>query len=143
MLRRLRRRRAGFVQALAVVALSAMFMRALAPAGFMLSPAQDGRFLAVTLCTGYNQNPILMDLQSGAIVDPDAHKQGKSPADNSHANAPCVFAMAAPLAAPEATPGLHVSFHAVDAAPSLARRIIPGRGLAAPPPWSTGPPDLA
>ncbi|MDX2238918.1 MAG: hypothetical protein NW203_15245 [Hyphomonadaceae bacterium] len=131
--------RKGIAQALAAFALLALAVRALVPAGYMVAPSQNGRFLTVALCSGQTQAHAVIDLVSGAVVDPDAHEQ--SPAsDTGDADAPCVFAAAAPVSVAP----LAASIAAPPQAPSLGAAAVeslaPGRGLAAPPPWSTGPP---
>jgi hypothetical protein len=135
MLRGLHQRRSGFARGLAAFALLAIAVRALLPAGYMVAPTQDG-FMSVSLCSGHQ---VVMNLATGEISDAN----GAPPAQKQQGDAPCVFATAATLAAPEVTIALpaplarnaHVAIAAVHAAP--------GRGLAAPPPWSTGPPRTA
>lgn len=143
MLRGLRYGRTGFARALAAFALLAIAVRAFLPAGFMLAPAQDGRFVSVVLCSGHTQTQMVMDLETGAILDADAVPAGKSSDHRSQTDAPCAFAMAAHLAPPETARALDVALaaHALEAERPFA--VLPGRGLAAPPPWSTGPPSLA
>lgn len=128
--------RAGFTQVFAVLAFVAIAMRALIPAGYMVSSADDGRFVSIVLCSGHQA---VLDLDSGHLVD-----QGQTPGDEGrsgkNADLPCVFAAAAHLSTPEA------SLAAPAPLPAYAERthepmiVAPGRGLAAPPPWATGPP---
>lgn len=113
-----------------------MVVRALVPAGYMVAPTQDGRLLTISLCSG---RQVVMDMATGEVADP-----AKSPpAQNTQSDAPCVFAAVASLAAPEAAQTLAAPL--IRAAPAQigALHTVPGRGLAAPPPWSTGPPLTA
>lgn len=140
MLRGLRRHRPGFAQALAAFALLTMVVRALVPAGYMFAPAQDGRFITVTLCSGHGVAEAIIDLSTGQVIDA-GDAPTNNPVENAPgADAPCVFATVAALAAPAQALALPLAFSvaAVDHPHSVV--VAPGRGLAAPPPWSTGPP---
>jgi len=144
MLRGLRHHRSGFAQALAAFALLAIAARALVPAGYMFTPAQDGRFITVTLCSGHGAVDAVIDLSTGAIVDPGSTNYNDAPSKKSpNADAPCVFAVAAALSAPEQPASLPVVFRLPSVELPLTSAVAPGRGLAAPPPWSTGPPLTA
>jgi hypothetical protein len=141
MLRGLRHHKTGFAQALTAFALLAMVVRALVPAGYMFAPSQDHRFLTVTLCSGHGAAEAVIDLTTGAVVDRSSTNQSDEPTKKSpNADAPCVFAVAAALSAPEQPASLPVVFRLVSAELSRAIAVAPGLGLAAPPPWSTGPP---
>jgi hypothetical protein len=112
------------------LALVALFLNGATPAGFMLA-RQDGR-ATITICTGHGAALSIADL---------AGHPGKSP--QSKPDAPCAFAghgavVSPPLAALIAIPTGRLS------APLVAARfdLAPGRGLAAPPPPSQGPPQL-
>ena len=62
-------RRSGFAQALAAMALLAMALRALIPAGYMLAPENaNGRFVALSLCSGHGQQDVVLDLATGELV---------------------------------------------------------------------------
>lgn len=135
-MRRLRDSRAGFTQVFAVLAFVAIAMRALVPAGYMVANTGDGRFVSIVLCSGHEA---VLDLDSGEIVD---HSQAPANQNESGKNfdTPCVFAAAAHLSVPEASPAVSapLSVYAEHAHEFLT--VAPGRGLAAPPPWATGPP---
>ena len=110
---------------LLVLALLAVWVQALIPAGYMVAPGQSP---GLVICTGH-----------GPLT---SHDQPGAPTSN-HDSA-CVFAghglaMSPPLAA--TLPKVSVIQHA----PAIARAVpqSPGRGLAAPPPPSRGPPDLS
>ena len=113
----------------AAIAILAMSVRALVPAGFMLAPSQNGG-ASIVLCSGHGPIEIANPHRAGGA--------GKNKAN--HSGAPCNFAAVAHLAAPQAAPILLRSLDSERAAPHVALIAQPGRGLAAPPPWSTGPP---
>jgi hypothetical protein len=123
---------------LTALALLAMTARGLLPAGYMVSPS-PGRLAAITLCTANGEITVLRDSKTGEVVKPgDAHKPPAGQHDGGH----CVFAAMAWVAAPDVAPPVAVFEQPKSIeAPSLAMR--PGEGLAAPPPWSTGPPLTA
>jgi hypothetical protein len=139
----MRHQKSGFARMLAAVALLAMVVRALVPAGYMFAPDRGGDVLTVTLCSGHGAVAAVIDLQTGAVVDADAAPDDQSPGKSSNANAPCVFASVATLAAPEAPVTVTVALQMAPAETIASVRAAPGRGLAAPPPWSTGPPLTA
>jgi hypothetical protein len=123
---------------LGAIALLAMLVRAVVPAGYMLAQADtgQGRYLTVEMCEGHAAQ--VVDLDTGKQVDP-SKLPGK--ADNADNNTPCVFASAAPLAPPLAAiepVEFPVSY---DVSFAVVRDLRPGRGIAAPPPPSTGPPS--
>jgi hypothetical protein len=116
-----------------------MLVRAVVPAGYMLAEADagNGRFLTVQMCEGHAATVI--DLDTGKQID-TSEVPGK--ADGKGGHAPCVFA-AAPsvaIAAVAAEPVAFVTTQDIDFA--VIRDLRPGRGIAAPPPPSTGPPTL-
>jgi hypothetical protein len=132
------RLRSGPFRLLMAFALIAMAIRAVAPVGFMLSPDQD-RWIVVTMCSGSGPMQMALNLDTGE------HRDGAAPAHNNEGadvhSAPCVFAAAATLAPPDAAVDaapLHVAF--ANSVPVLSPLVGIGRGLAAPPPWATGPP---
>ncbi len=128
---------------LGAIALLAMLVRAIVPAGFMLAAADTahGRYLTVELCVEHGGGRQVIDLDTGKPVD--LSKPQPSKTDHSKSKAPpCVFAASAHVAAPvvfatlEAFPVEHATvFHALP-------DVRPGEGIAAPPPPSTGPPEL-
>ena len=140
MLRGLRHHKTGFAQALTAFALLAMVVRALVPAGYMFAPSQDHRFITVTLCSGHGSGEAVIDLTTGAVVDADEAQKHKAPSNQQNSDGPCVFAAAAALSAPEQPASLPVVFRLASVELPRAIEAAPGRGLAAPPPWSTGPP---
>lgn len=134
--------RGRFTQMLAGLALLAMLLRALLPQGVMLAPQQDGGPISVQLCSDAGMINLLFDPATGAFLPNDGHGgQGSGKSDKSSSGeGPCVFAAIAHLAAPV----LPLMFTAAPlrllAATFETAFIAPGLGLAAPPPFSTGPP---
>lgn len=109
----------------------ALALQVFVPSGFMVS-SQNGRGVIV-ICTGHG--PLTV-----------ATADGKTPAApvKKKSDAPCAFAghaapYTAPLAAPASGPAVAV-VREVAARP--LESLTPGRGLAAPPPPSRGPPSL-
>src|SRR5262245_35271573 len=119
---------------LGAIALMAMLVRAVVPAGYVLAEADTGhgRYLTVTMCSEHGGGKQVIDLDTGKQVDPGvlkSHSGGKSDSKPS----PCVFAAAAPLAPPMAV-AEPVSFPvAYDIEFSFAQDLRPGRGIPAPP----------
>ncbi len=126
---------------LGAIALLAMLVRAVVPAGYMLAEADagQGRFLTVEMCEGHAA--AVIDLATGIEVDasklPD-EAPGKQ--DGQSNIAPCVFAAASSIAGPDAI-AQPVEFVATLMAEfGVDISVRPGRGIAAPPPPATGPP---
>jgi hypothetical protein len=133
-----RRTRAGLGRLFAVLAMLAFALRAATPAGFMLAATERGA-LTVTLCSGHGPETITVDAQSGAPQDKAPTKNG----EDAKAQAPCVFAAAAALAAPVEPPSLAAPLAIAAAPETRVATARPGEGLAAPPPPATGPPILS
>ncbi|MGE0828364.1 MAG: hypothetical protein AB7O04_03315 [Hyphomonadaceae bacterium] len=115
----------------ATLALVAMAVRAFVPAGFMSAVERQANFpLPIVLCTGHA-------VEAGAVP---SEKGDRPEHAGKQDHAPCVFAAAAALAAPEQGPAAHAPALRVAAPPYAVAAVRPGRGLAAPPPWPTGPP---
>lgn len=135
--------RKGTVQSrlLAVIAFVAIAVHALLPPGYMLSaPQRAGQFISLTLCSGHAA-PLVLDLSTGAFTPAD-----EAPNDDrsdSNGNAPCVFASAAVWAPPPTSAVAPVALPRPSCSAGAcfeSRTSFAGGGLAAPPPWSTGPP---
>lgn len=118
----------------------ALLLRLLVPSGWM--PVANGAGLSLNWCSesgvGRDVPAEAHALLAKALGDrPDPTH--KTPGDQ-----PCAFAAAAqPMAAPGQQPLLAPPAAAPDPVRPAALATIPGRGLAAPPPLSTGPPHLA
>lgn len=121
---------------LGAFALMALLVRAIMPAGYMLAEAQtaSGRYLTLELCDAHDGKPKLVNLDTGEIVD--APEDGKS----GMPQPPCVCGAFASMAPPVsgAKPVVFTKAGEVDFIE--VRDLMPGRGIAAPPPPSTGPP---
>jgi hypothetical protein len=126
---------------LGAIALLAMLVRAIVPAGYMLAEAEtpNGRYLVVQMCDDHRVAPQVIDLDTGKVVeasDPLNKSGGKA------GDAPCVFAAAAQMTAPQTIAEPVVFQQRVAAVFIPAASVTPGRGIAAPPPPATGPPVL-
>ena len=128
-------------RALATVLLAAVLLgKLLVPGGWM--PVQTGRGVAVMLCSG--TGPMDGWVDAAGKVHIGKQPTGKAPARDGGAKDPCPYgALHAPALldlAPETAPVL-----VADTAPVPPARlaVAVGRGLAAPPPPSTGPPHSA
>ena len=132
--------RTWLCQTLAALALLAMVLRALLPQGFMLAPSQSGDApISVQLCSENGVIDLWFNPSTGAFLpkdSPASHGSDKAP----HADSPCVFAAIAHLAAPVVPLLPVIAPVRVLAATFETSFIAPGLGLAAPPPFSTGPP---
>ena len=131
---------------LAALALLAAAVRVVIPVGYMVAPADSsGGFLKLTLCGG-SGGVAYLDLQTGAVslADQGDEEGPLGDPEPSHTHAPCAFASPPPLAAAPTGPRIAGAPWAFASTPQLDRTTIePGRGLVAPPPWSTGPPPFA
>jgi hypothetical protein len=112
------------------LALLALLLQGLTPPGFMVARNAGGATIAI--CTGHGAAYSLADL--------GGHPAKQSP---SRPDVPCAFAghgvvaappLAALIAVPIAAPATPVAIPRLD--------LAPGRGLAAPPPPSQGPPTF-
>jgi hypothetical protein len=125
---------------LGAIALMAMLVRALVPAGYMLAHADTGggRHLTITMCLDHGGQQQVIDLDTGKPVDP-SKLPGKAKGEDKQA--PCVFAASAQVAPPLA-PAQPVEFAAeYNVEFGFVRDVRPDQGIAAPPPPATGPPS--
>jgi len=106
--------------------LLAVGLKVLTPPGFMIS--QSGGSFPLVICTGHGP------LDLSGKTDPSHGKRSTT-------DAPCAFSGHA-ATAPPATVLVSAAIGLVYLAPAIDRRgdLVPGRGLAAPPPPSQGPP---
>lgn len=113
---------------------AALFARGLAPDGWMPSAKAAGQF-ELMLCSGMGGTPTV------AAGHGHSHHPGDHDGGGSH---PCAFAgvAVADTAPPPLviTPPIRLER---PRAPATAFDVLPGRGLAAPPPPATGPPARA
>jgi len=125
---------------LGAIALLAMLVRALVPDGYMLASAgsPDGRFMVVQLCDGHASPSLVVDLETGDVSDLD--EKQNIPVKQSSGQT-CAFAASGPMTAPNST-AEPVKFAQQDQKVAFTTPTLrPGRGIPAPPPPSTGPPQ--
>lgn len=130
-----------FGRQLGAFALLALLVRALVPAGYMLAEADtaNGRYLVVQMCDAHSGPAQVIDLDTGKVLD-----KSKLPGNSNDktGDTPCVFAMAVPVSLPTSTAEPVAFEHAITVEHANVPDVQPGRGIAAPPPPSTGPPRL-
>jgi hypothetical protein len=123
---------------LIVVALVALAARLLVPAGWM--PVAGAAGVTLGLCDGGMAGGLPMAMQPD---DQHRHRAGLPMHHQGAPDHPCAFAGAAASAdLPVLAPVALLSTAGVVIAAETARAIVPGRGLAAPPPPSHAPPTL-
>jgi hypothetical protein len=112
------------------LAVLALVLQLMFPAGFMVAAPSAGHGIPIVICTAQGQVTVDWDGLSGG------HKK-QAP---TKPMAGCAFAGHATTAAPPApqAPPLRVAFAALPTTQAYA--VFPGRGLAAPPPPAIGPP---
>jgi len=114
-----------------IFAIAALLVQTLVPAGYMASTSRTGP--ALVICTGHGA----LDLTPrGAGGDHKSHKPGDASV--------CAFAAHGLTNSPPAPVIVMASRYAAPLQlAASARAQSPGRGLAAPPPPSQGPPTLS
>ena len=131
---------------LGAIALLALLVRALVPAGYMLASAEtaQGRFLVVQLCDSHAGFTQVIDLDTGLQVDPDTLTGSSSgkPTHDKTGKAPCLFAAAPHIASPQLASEILPIVTGISTTGYTVAPVSPGRGIPAPPPPSTGPPQL-
>jgi hypothetical protein len=111
------------------LAMLALVVKVAVPTGFMVASPGSGAGFPLVICTGH-----------GPMI---AHPNGEKGGEKARSDAPCAFAGHAVSAAPPISAPLPGSFFFANVLASPAGvRLAPGRGLAAPPPPSQGPPTL-
>ena len=131
--------RSRIMSLLGAFALMAMIVRGLIPTGYMLSETkQPGQFVNIIIChgDGSGYSPAVLDLETGKYADPD-ELPGKS---DSGKKSSCPYAVTAHFALPEMAAPLMQPVRTEIPYRQTFAAIIPGRGLAAPPPPARGPP---
>jgi hypothetical protein len=136
-------REIGWGRIAAALALLAICCRALLPTGYMFAASENGRFVTVTLCNAHGPAKSILDLETGAVVGAPADSGEPSRDTPQDSDAPCIYASAAPFAPPTTSIIVVFAPAAIENSTAMLREIAPGRGLAAPPPWSTGPPTVS
>ncbi|AQR72912.1 hypothetical protein [Sphingomonas sp. LM7] len=117
----------------------ALLLRIAVPAGWM--PQVSAGHVTLSWCadSGFSGGGALAEakaLLADAVGKP-------APAEHKASDQPCAFAMAAQPIAPPAPVILPQLLPAAEPVRHVRFEAAPGRGLAAPPPLSTGPPRLA
>ena len=128
---------------LGAIALLALLVRAILPAGYMVASADtpSGRVLVIELCSGDGSRTQVFNLDTGEQVDLDGPSRSDPP-KHTPGEAPCVFAATAHFAAPAQPITPAIVRTTSDVSVPVVPDLRPGRGIAAPPPPSTGPPAL-
>lgn len=132
-----RRRSGPWRQLFLTLAVLALALKVLVPAGFMVQAPSPAAAFPLVLCTEHGT----VALDAAAL--PGAHATKKAPAQKPAHDSPCVFAG---HGAASVAPGLFsvaaVAFADYRVPPIVLRReLAPGRGLAAPPLPARGPPS--
>lgn len=122
---------------IALLALMAIAVRAGTPMGVMVTADQDHR-MVVALCSGAGPVQLALNLETGVYETVDLQPTDHDTKTSDHA--PCVFAAAAALATPSLDTGLALTPPDRREAITFSTTVTVGQGLAAPPPWATGPP---
>lgn len=137
--------RTSFKAVFAAIALFAIALRALVPAGYMIAPRAEDGAVVMALCSEHGTTQVRIDLRTGEVITAESGDAAQGPAQGDDPaakkwSAPCVFAAAAALAPPAFGPGVPARVNAPAIEASAVAHVAPGRGLAAPPPFSTAPP---
>lgn len=124
---------------LGALALLALLVRAVLPAGYMFAAVDTGggRYVTLQVCDGQAGPHTLLNLDTGEEISADALP--KKPLSS---GSPCVFSMAVGLAGPR--PVFEPVVFRPETAVVFAEQtgLRPERGMPAPPPPATGPPSL-
>jgi len=127
-----------------MLALLALVMRLMLPSGFMVA-GSAGQGTSLVICTGTGAQTVQLDPTGHpgvAASDQDyGPKKSPNPSDSGRSH-PCAFAASGHgLAWPDALPPTQpVTYAQAMSAHALTPSQRPGLGLAAPPPYTTGPP---
>ena len=126
------RRRFGWL----LLIVAALLARSIAPEGWMPVVNAAGG-IEITICNGTGPDDRM-------VIAPDGKLHRKAPANNQQGDHPCAFAGVGMASPPTPIAAVSAPAFFVSIVPALGHeRIVPGRGLAAPPPPQTGPPALA
>ena len=129
------RRRSGRGLLLAVLALG---LRLILPGGVMLAAPSVGGAPQMVICTGQGAMTVSLG-KDGKVLKAPADKAPENPDRPDH---PCAFAASLAISGPSLdAASLPIRFVG-DLDLPLAATQRPGLGLAAPPPWTTGPPTI-
>ena len=119
------------------MAMLAVLLRALIPAGYMVSPNDGAGGSRIVICSPQGAVEVLVDASGHRIKAPINHDKGKV------ADHPCAFSVATTASLTGdltliSAPAVCAEVEPAASTPGLR----PGLGLAAPPPPKTGPPIL-
>lgn len=131
-----RDRRPGLAVWLAALALG---LRIVLPSGVMLAAPSEGIGPQVVICTG--QGAMTVNLTADGQVAKSPTKNGPAQKDQAKPDHPCAFAATTALAQPSLFQTIAPTAILQRISQPLAPAQRPGLGLAAPPPWTTGPPS--
>ena len=124
---------------LGALALLALLVRAVLPAGYMFTAVDTagGRYVTLQVCDGQLGPHTLLNLDTGEEISADA-----LPKKTLSGGSSCVFSTAVGLAEPR--PVFEPLVFQLDTVVVFAEQmdVRPGRGMPAPPPPATGPPSL-
>lgn len=120
-------------------------MRVVIPGGYMVARSEAANGLPqMVICTGQGAMAVAVDADGNLVKTSLKPASEPSHQDKDRPDHPCAFSGAAAAAAQAtnlALPLAQVRFGQYAPLP-LASAQRPGLGLAAPPPWTTGPPSI-
>ncbi len=119
-----------------LVIAAALLLRAMIPAGYMIAPATEAKQVFVTVCTGMQGESVKVALQTGG-------KQSQPGKEHQAKDSPCAFTALAGLADLPQLAQLALPVVPAQEIAASSHAVSVGRGLAAPPPYQTGPPLIA
>ena len=126
------RRRLGWL----LLLVGALLARSIAPDGWMPVVNAAGG-IEITVCNGTGPDDRM-------VLSPDGKVHHKAPVKGQLGDHPCAFSGLGVANAPPPQLALAIPTLAPQAVPEPRRvHLVPGRGLAAPPPPATGPPSFA
>lgn len=128
------------------LALVALAFRALVPVGFMVaSPAMAGQLkgaIPIVLCSMQGNSVVFMG-QDGVIISPTDGDPAQDDNTKSNSHADCMFAAGmASVPVPKFMVLHQMAWSTARHEHFAISDLVPGRGLAAPPPPATAPPTL-
>ena len=132
---------ARIMSMLSALALIAMVVRGLVPAGYMIAAAApSGHFINVVIChgDGGGTSTVLLDASTGKFVDVDNPADSKGSDLDSKSS--CPFAVTAHFALPTIMAAVPQAYPAHFTYQAPLPVLMPGRGLIAPPPPARAPP---
>lgn len=122
----------------------AMAVRVAIPGGYMVAAPDAHRGLPqMVICTGQGAMAVAVDADGHLVKASIKPASKQSPSDKDRPDHPCAFsATSAAAETPGPAPSLAPLRFSQKTPQPLASAQRPGLGLAAPPPWTTGPPSI-